>query len=186
MGYPSDPRHFSAMTPLQGEMRRRLWSTVLLGDMLISSQMGMLCMIARDHYDTAEPRNLNDADLDVDGGTSELPRPRPDAELISTLTLLVQMRLLDALGSIAALMASVGPHSYPEVMRVDALLNDAAARITPPLCMRSKAASVMETPQLIAARLFLAHVLYKGQIMLHRRYISPSTCPEEEEGNQPQ
>lgn len=47
MGYHRDPSHFPGLSPLQGEMRRRLWATVLLGDLLISNQMGkfnILCL----------------------------------------------------------------------------------------------------------------------------------------------
>ncbi|KAL2167465.1 hypothetical protein VTG60DRAFT_1216 [Thermothelomyces hinnuleus] len=40
MGYHRDPSHFPAITPLQGEMRRRLWATVIQGDVLISTQIG--------------------------------------------------------------------------------------------------------------------------------------------------
>ena len=39
MGYHRDPSHFSDMSPLKSEMRRRVWTTVMQGDILISSQM---------------------------------------------------------------------------------------------------------------------------------------------------
>ena len=58
MGYHREPSHFPGLTPLQGEMRRRLWATVLQGDILISSQMGMPRMVSESQCDTAEPRNL--------------------------------------------------------------------------------------------------------------------------------
>lgn len=55
MGYHRDPRHFPGMSPLRGEVRRWMWSTALLGDMLISSQMGMPCMIDRAGPPTTRP-----------------------------------------------------------------------------------------------------------------------------------
>ncbi|EMR70530.1 putative fungal specific transcription protein [Eutypa lata UCREL1] len=67
--YHRDPRNFPEISPFQGEMRRRMWASLLQGDILISSQMGMPRMISDWQCDTSEPRNLNDADFDVDVGT---------------------------------------------------------------------------------------------------------------------
>jgi hypothetical protein len=175
MGYHRDPSHFPGISPLQGEMRRRLWATVLLGDILISSQMGMPRMISDWQCDTAEPRNLNDADLDED--TAELPPPRPETEHTTALGDIARRRMLIALGTISDLTAAVKSCSYAEVMRVDGTLHEAAASIPPPLKMKSMAASVTDPPQVIMARLFISHMFYKGQIMLHRRFLyleSPS------------
>jgi hypothetical protein len=52
MGYQRDPSHFPSISPLQGEMRRRLWATILLGDTLIPSQMGLPRMILDMQCDT--------------------------------------------------------------------------------------------------------------------------------------
>lgn len=41
VGYHRDPSHFPKLGPLQSEMRRRLWATLVQADVLISSQMGM-------------------------------------------------------------------------------------------------------------------------------------------------
>ncbi|KAF3771151.1 hypothetical protein M406DRAFT_245254, partial [Cryphonectria parasitica EP155] len=169
MGYHRDPRHFPHISPLQGEMRRRLWSTVLLSDILISGQMGMPCMICDEQYDTTEPRNLNDADLNDD--TKELPAGRPETEITTTLGLIARRRLLTVLSTISTLTAAVKPHSYKETLRIDAALNEAEASLPQPLRMRSMAASVMDTAQTIISRIFLRHLYYKGQIMLHRGYL---------------
>lgn len=169
MGYHRDPSHFPHLTPLQSEMRRRMWSTVLLGDILISGQMGMPCLVSNLEYDTAEPRNLNDADLDLD--ITEIPASRPETEVTTTLGLIARRRLLTVLNSISTLTASVTSHDYAEIMRIDASLNEAEASIPQPLKMKSMAASVMDTAQTILSRLFIRHLYYKGQIMLHRRYL---------------
>ena len=175
MGYHRDPSHFPSISPLQGEMRRRLWATVLMGDILISSQMGMPRMISDWQCDTAEPRNLNDADLDED--TAELPPPRPETEHTTTLGVIARRRMLIALGTVSNLTNAVKPCSYAEVMRVDSTLHEAAASIPPPLKMKPMAASVTDSSQVIMARLFISHMFHKGQIMLHRRFLcmeSPS------------
>jgi hypothetical protein len=175
MGYHRDPSHFPGISPLQGEMRRRLWATVLMGDILISSQMGMPRMISDWQCDTAEPRNLNDADLGED--TAELPPPRLETEHTTALGVIARRRMLTALGTVSDLTDAVKSCSYPEVMRVDGTLHEAVASIPPPLKMKPMAASVTDSSQVIMARLFISHMFYKGQIMLHRRFLymeSPS------------
>ncbi|KAF4853618.1 Trichosetin biosynthesis cluster transcription factor TF23 [Colletotrichum siamense] len=169
MGYHRDPKHFPGITPLEGEMRRRVWATVLLGDSLISGQMGMPRMITSDQFDTEEPRNLNDSD--IEGDISELPPPRPETEHTTVLGIIARRRILIALGAVSNLTSSLRPSGYAEYMRVDKILNDAKASIPPPLQPKSMASSVTDSPQTIMARLFLSHIYYKGQIMLHRRFL---------------
>ncbi len=169
MGYHRDPSHFPGISPLKSEMRRRVWATVLQGDILISSQMGMPRMISDWQCDTAEPRNLNDTDLNQD--TSELPPPRPETEITTTLGSIARRRMLTALGTISDLTANVMSCSDAEVMRADASLHKAAASIPQPFKMKSMTASITDSPQLILSRLFISHLFYKGQIMLHRRFV---------------
>ncbi|KAI0431094.1 fungal-specific transcription factor domain-containing protein [Xylaria sp. FL1042] len=169
MGYHRDPSHFPEILPLQAEMRRRLWSTVLLGDILISSQMGMPRMISDSEWDTAEPHNLNDADLSHD--MTHLPFPRPETETTTVLGLISRRRVLIALGTISDLTARAKPYSYAEVMQVDSVLRHAEASVPPPLKMKPLAASMTDPPILNMSRLFLKHMVYKGQLMLHRRFV---------------
>lgn len=169
MGCHRDPSHFPDISPLKSEMRRRLWATVLQGDILISSQMGMPRMISDWQCDTAEPRNLNDTDLDQN--TYELPPPRPETEVTTALGTISRRRILTALGTISDLMANVKSCNYAEVMRADANLHEAAASIPQPFRMKSMTASITDSPQVIMSRLFISHLFYKGQIMLHRRFV---------------
>ncbi|PWY74311.1 hypothetical protein BO70DRAFT_372948 [Aspergillus heteromorphus CBS 117.55] len=169
MGYHRDPSHFPGLSPLQGEMRRRLWATVVMSDVLLSSQMGMPRMISDWKCDTAEPRNLHDSDLDEE--TAQTPPSRPETEYTTTLGIIARSRMVLALGKIADLADAVKPVTYAEVMQADRALQEAVTTIPPPLRMKEMAASVTDSPQLIMSRLFLEHMLYKGQIMLHRRFF---------------
>lgn len=173
MGYHRDPSHFSGISLLEAEMRRRVWVTVLLGDLLISSQMGMPRMIADWQSDTAEPKNLQDTDVDIDSpGGADLPPARPETENTAVLGVIARRRMLTALGAISDLSAATKPCSYAEVMRVDGILHEALESIPPPLRMRPLASSITDPPQLIMSRLFLGHMFHKGQVMLHRRFLS--------------
>lgn len=169
MGYHRDPSHFPGISPLKSEIRRRLWATVLQGDILISSQMGMPRMISDWQCDTAEPRNLNDMDLDQD--TSEAPPSRPETEITTVLGTIARRRMLTVLGTICDLTATVNSCNYTKVMRVDASLHEAATSIPPPFKMKSMTASITDFPQVIMSRLFISHLFYKGQITLHRRFV---------------
>ncbi|GKT47765.1 fusarisetin A cluster transcription factor fsa6 [Colletotrichum spaethianum] len=176
MGYHRDPKHFNDINPLQGEMRRRVWATILLGDILISGQMGMPRMIRDHEFDTAEPRNLNDEDLNR--SMVVIPKSRPETEHTTALGIIARRRILIALGTISDLTASLVPCSYAEIMRVDAILHKARMSIPPALQMKSMAASVTDSPQTIMARIFLSHMFYKGQIMLHRRFLFAETASQ--------
>lgn len=179
MGYHRDPSHFPGISPFHAEMRRRLWSKVLMSDIIVSSQMGMPRMISSSHFDTAEPQNLSDSDLDV--GTAYLPPPRPETEYTATLGVIGRRRVLIALGTVVDLTTAAMPCSHAEVMRADGILHAAAASVPPPLKMKSMAASITDSPQIIFARIFLRHLLYKGQIMLHRRFLLAESSSQEED-----
>ncbi|KAL3472236.1 fungal-specific transcription factor domain-containing protein [Aspergillus californicus] len=178
MGYHRDPSHFPGISPFQGEMRRRLWATVLMSDTLVSNQMGMPRMISDWQYDTSEPRNLNDDHFDRN--TTALPPSRPETELTTALGIIARTRMLKALGIISDLAGAVTPCSYTEIMRVDGLLHEAASSIPPPLKMKPITASLTDSPQVIIARLFIKHMFYKGQVMLHRRFIHTQSLHETE------
>ncbi|KAL4881188.1 fungal-specific transcription factor domain-containing protein [Aspergillus karnatakaensis] len=173
MGYHRDPSHFPNIFPFQAEMRRRLWATVLMSDILLSSQMGMPRMIADSQYDTAEPRNLTDNDFDKD--TIDLPSSRPESEVTPALGILARTRMLKALGLIADLTSAVEPCAYSEIMRVDKILHEAAESIPHPLQMKPMSASLTDSPQIIVARLFIRHMFYKGKVMLHRKFVHRQT-----------
>lgn len=169
MGYHRDPSYFPKLKPLQAEMRRRLWATLLQADILISSQMGMPRMISDTQWDTAQPHNLQDSDLQAK--STQLPVSRPETEHTSSLGIIARIRILKVVGQIADLTSAVAPCSYAEIHRFDGLLREAQASIPQLLQPKSLAASIMDSPQLIMSRLFISQIFYKGQIMLHRRFL---------------
>lgn len=64
MGLHRDPKHLPRMSVLQAEIRRRLWATIL--EMVVQSSLdsGMPPRIALDEFDTEEPSNINDNEVD--------------------------------------------------------------------------------------------------------------------------
>jgi Fungal specific transcription factor domain len=174
MGYHRDPSHFPGISAFAGEMRRRVWTTILQGDILISTQMGMPRTIKDWQCDTVEPRNLNDSDFDEN--CSEIPPSRPETEITTVSHLIARQRIFAALGAIVDFTASVRPVDYNEVMRLDRLLHDAEATVPNYLRMKVMAAAVTDSPQVIMHRLFLRLMFHKGQVMLHCKYLSPEVA----------
>ena len=177
MGYHRDPSHLPGISPFAGEMRRRAWATILQGDILISTQMGMPRMIKDWQCDTVEPRNLNDGDFDE--GCLDLPLSRPEMEITTVSHLIARRRIIAPLGAIVDFTASVRPVAYSEAMRLDRILHDAEATIPSYFRMKAMAAAVTDPPQVIMHRLFLRLMFHKAQIMLHCKYLSSNLPPSE-------
>ncbi len=170
MGYHRDSSHFPGISPFIGEMRRRTWATLLQGDILISTQMGMPRLIKEWQCDVSKPRNLNDADFDEN--TKVLPPSRPETEMTTALHIIARSRVFRAVGAAIDLTAAVVPFPYSEVMRVDRMLQAAKDSIPPPLRMKPLQLSVTDSPQAIMHRLFISIMFHKGTIILHRKYLN--------------
>lgn len=179
MGYHRDPSHFPGISPLQGEIRRRIWVNILQGDILISNQMGMPRMLTEWRCDTAEPRNLHDSDIDE--SMTELSPSRPETEYTRALGIIARRRILVPLGRIADLMTATRPCTYADVMRHDEMLTKAADSLPPPLKMKPMAASVTDSPIVIIDRLFIGHMICKGRTMLHRRFLQAKSPSDKED-----
>ncbi|PHH66857.1 hypothetical protein CDD80_896 [Ophiocordyceps camponoti-rufipedis] len=122
MGMHRDPLECEPrMTVFIGELRRRLWFTIVDTDVLLSLSCNLPSLVRDGDFTCRPPRNLNDSDLFP--SLQELPQSKPmdqttDSQLqvYSALTLSTRMRVpplvnrLDALGD------------YQEVVEVGAKL----------------------------------------------------------------
>ncbi|KAI1179316.1 hypothetical protein F4777DRAFT_469192 [Nemania sp. FL0916] len=178
MGYHRDSSHFPRLSPFAGEMRRRMWATLIQGDVLISTQTGMPRLMKEWQCDVAEPRNLSDGDFDE--STETLPPSRPETEMTTALPLIARRRVFRALGAAVDLATAVVPFPYSEVMRVDRVLQSAKDSIPPPLTMKPLHLSVTDSPQVILHRLFISIMFHKGTIIVHRRYLNTSQAESED------
>ncbi|KAI1358637.1 hypothetical protein F5Y08DRAFT_110306 [Xylaria arbuscula] len=170
MGYHRDSSNFPSISPFVGEMRRRIWATLLQGDILISTQMGMPRLIKEWQCDVSKPRNLNDTDFDED--TEVLPPSRPETEMTTSLHIIARREVFRAVGVAIDLTAAVVSIPYSEVMRVDRILQSAKENIPPPLRMKPLHLSITDSPQAIMHRLFISIMFHKGTIILHRKYLN--------------
>lgn len=174
MGFHRDPKHFQdqGMSPFTGEMRRRVWATIMELDLGISAQMGLPRLIKPWQADTEEPHNYLDNDFDQN--TTELPRPRPDTENTPMLYRLFKSRMMSTLGLILDFASDMRQNTftYSEVLKIDAKLNETHNSIPDCLKWRSMAHCITDSPQIVMKRLFLDVMFHKARIVLHQRFLT--------------
>ena len=176
MGYHRDPRHFPELTAVDGEIRRRVWSTVRQIDVTISTQMGLPLKVKAHQTDTDEPRNLLDSDLDED--LAELPPSRPETEVTAMLYSLAKRRTAAIGGLIIDFTTDIRPHTYDEVMELDAELERSRASIPAVLAWRPLTQCITQSPQLNLQRLWIDIIFLRMRIILHRKYLLQTRGPQ--------
>ncbi|CAI4218120.1 unnamed protein product [Parascedosporium putredinis] len=98
MGLHRDPGEFTQVSAFQGEMRRRLWFTILDMDLYISLASNLPCLLREGDFTCKPPRNLDDADLFEE--MKMLPREKPiehstecQIQVYATLTLPLRIKV---------------------------------------------------------------------------------------------
>ncbi|KAK6950761.1 hypothetical protein Daesc_007286 [Daldinia eschscholtzii] len=74
LGLHRDGSRFPHLTPFEVEMRRRLWWHICLLDVRASEDQGMDLTITPGSFDTRQPLNINNVDIDPE--TKETPKER--------------------------------------------------------------------------------------------------------------
>ncbi|KAK9780176.1 putative Fungal-specific transcription factor domain-containing protein [Seiridium cardinale] len=170
MGYHRDPCNFASLSTFQGEMRRRMWSTLYQADMSVSTQLGLPTIIKGAISDTRQPRNLCDSDFNA--SSEALPTSRSDREVTPTLLLASKHRIMSIFSTISDLITDVQPSSYSRALEIDTRLNDAFASIPEPCKHRSLSLSITDPPTLIFQRIYIQLLHHRAQIVLHQRYFA--------------
>ncbi|OAL47179.1 hypothetical protein IQ07DRAFT_602601 [Pyrenochaeta sp. DS3sAY3a] len=171
MGYHRDPSRFPNISPFRGEMRRRAWIMVMSLDLISSSSVGLPRMIQPAMYDTQEPRNLAEDDLQED--MLELPPARPETELTQLLYSIVLSRVRIVHARVMDLMNATSQPPYREIMELDATLREVYTRIPD----SSKITQIedndpTESPGSMR-RYYLGLSFLISELMLHRPYLIP-------------
>ncbi|KAI0468959.1 hypothetical protein F4859DRAFT_524113 [Xylaria cf. heliscus] len=174
LGYHRDAKNFPSISPFAGEMRRRVWATVVQIDLRLSSQMVLPRLLKLQQYDTAEPRNLLDSDFDET--TTELPPARPETEVTPVLYGLAKGRIDKMNGLISDLINNTNSAEppYSEVLELDRKLQEAEASLPPIFRWQPLHQSFMVLPQIVMHRVLLQLAIQRLVIWLHRQYLSPS------------
>ncbi|KAL2289501.1 hypothetical protein FJTKL_01771 [Diaporthe vaccinii] len=123
MGLHRDPKNLPAITPLQAELRRRLWATIIELAVQSSLNSWMPPRLYLDEFDTEPPSNLNDEDLDE---AATVIQPHPKSTFTATS---IQLTLLESLPvrlRIAQLLNSLHSEpTYPRTLELSLALTGA-------------------------------------------------------------
>lgn len=170
MGYHRDSKHYSNISAMEGEMRRRVWAVICQLDTLTAFQVGIPKQTQSWQCDTELPRNLFDEDFDEN--TVELPPSRPDTERTPVGYTISKARIMSVFGRISDLAYSRKPPSYDEVLELDRRLEEAHESIAPAFRMRPIDQSITDAPDLIMRRYTLDVLYQKARTVLHRKYLT--------------
>jgi hypothetical protein len=171
MGYHRDPDHFGGLSIFEGEMRRRVWATILQIDLSFSLETGLPRTAIDAHSDTREPRNLQDYDLDED--SISLPISRPESEWTPVLALITRRRLLNVLGPICDLNTNVVPATPDKVAQVGAMLEHVhKCDIPPALRWAGALQAITDSPIMLLHRISVETTYHKSRILLYRRTVT--------------
>ena len=169
MGYHRDASRFPHISPFGAEMRRRVWCVLFMIDAGASAQFGLPRMIHALQFNTAEPRNLLDEDIQKD--MRELPSARPESIETPIQYFVAKNRIISAFGKISDSNTSIQSAQYTEVLRLDGTLHSAYDSIPQSLTMRPMTKSIMDSPSIIIKRIYVALLFYKAKCVLHRGYL---------------
>lgn len=124
MGYHRDPSILPKMSPLQAEIRRRLWATILEINLQSALDSGMPLLLSREDFDTDPPANIDDADLSENNPGPLTPKPSTTFTQTS-----IQIALLKAFGLRIQVVRFAnnlrGEPSYDDVLRIGSALSKA-------------------------------------------------------------
>ncbi|KAF9881049.1 hypothetical protein CkaCkLH20_01199 [Colletotrichum karsti] len=169
MGLHREPSKLANVSAFDGEMRRRMWNMAVQLDLLVSFHMGLPSMLNGIDCDVELPRNLVDEDFSPD--TPELPPARPMTDYTEMTYPIIKSGLMRVFGQVARQAHLLTPPPYAEVMRLDALLHEAWARIPPFMMVKPLEQCVTTPPMQVIQRFGLASLYNKARCVLHRRFL---------------
>ena len=168
MGYHRDSKYFPAITPFQGEMRRRLWTIIRQADLLFSSQAGLPPMVRPELANTDYPLNVYDDELYEDMKT--LPPSRPMNEPTPMCYVIYKSQLIDALGEVVEEVQNLRDPSYERIMKLDHRIREIHSNIPPVYKMRSIDESLRDPSTSVVKRFTLDLLFLKSLCVLHRKF----------------
>lgn len=170
MGYHRDPCHFPALSPFQGEMRRRVWIYLRQCDIMFSFQLSMPNMVKNLDCDTAPPRNIFEYEFGLH--SKALPPERLPTEATPVSYMLAKSRLALVFSDIVSdLNALRSTATYDDVMRKDAELREMRRTMPNHLQFRPLEESSHDPASLIMQRFHVDLLYQKCICVLHRKYL---------------
>lgn len=165
-----DPERYKTISPFDGEMRRRVWCSVVQLDIISSLLLGLPTMIRAVDFDTTEPLNVHDWELTKD--MIDLPRSRPLSQETPMVYLIAKGRILRAMRGILEFLSSLRPESYDTVLNLEEELSQAHVQVPPHLQLSSSRNVAGDHPSLISRQVQLQFLYHQGMCLLHRKFFT--------------
>ncbi|KAI7099447.1 hypothetical protein KC340_g5980 [Hortaea werneckii] len=165
-GYHRDPSHNQAISPLQAEMRRRVWWMIATYDIIMCYQLGQLSVVNQLMKDTRPPSNLYESDLNLESVGASRP-----------MTENTPMTFMISFGKLTSIFGDVVYSSHtafdaPNVEKLYERLHQARNDLPPQLRMVSIEQSFLDAPEAIMHRYSLEILHQKAICILYRRALS--------------
>jgi hypothetical protein len=128
MGFHRDPKYLPGMAPLEAELRRRLWATVVEIDVQSALDSGMPSLLSVDDWDTEPPANVDDIYLN-ESTTSIVSKP-PHVFTQTSLQISLLKSIRSRLEVIRLANNFRAEPSYDEILDLDASLTKACKETT--------------------------------------------------------
>jgi hypothetical protein len=167
MGIHRDSSVHFDITPFQGEMRRRIWSTLHEIDILYSFQLSLPTTIPQSDSDYAFPPNLPD---DFREDTTELPPPRESTEATAVSYTVTKYRFTLLLGYIVTLAESRNINSN-DILKYENALHEARRMMPPHLRISTAEATATVNMFLTKQRIGIDRIYQLAQCILHRKFL---------------
>ncbi|KAI6823491.1 hypothetical protein KC342_g12033 [Hortaea werneckii] len=165
-GYHRDPSHNQAISPLQAEMRRRVWWMIATYDIIMCYQLGQLSVVNQLMKDTRPPSNLYESDLNLESVGASRP-----------MTENTPMTFMISFGKLTSIFGDVVYSSHtafdaPNVEKLYERLHQARNDLPPQLRMVNIEQSFLDAPEAIMHRYSLEILHQKAICILYRRALS--------------
>lgn len=177
MGYHRDAKHFTSISPFEGEMRRRVWAMIVQLDFSISTQLGLPGVLRQSHVETSRPRNLFDYDFDEEAAA--LPDSRPETEVTPILYVLAKLRLVSVGRKVVDIATDLQQCPYTEIIEIDREISDARGSL--PSSLRWKGlASALNAPSVTTLLTIWLHMItLQLKVILHKKFLDPAQCGQQ-------
>jgi hypothetical protein len=169
MGYHRDPKYYPRLSPFDGEMRRRVWTSIIMIDILISFQLGLPSMVRTITTDTEPPTNLLDRDFGP--ACKVLPPGRSEDELTPASYARTKVGVVRIFAQAAELAHSTVPVTHEDVMHLDSELERACTDMPSQLKMPEMSEIVTDSPEQLMCRINLKLLVLKTRLILHRNFM---------------
>lgn len=179
MGYHGqDPAQFPKLSPIECEIRRRVWATLYISDIMVSMQIGVPTMVQEGQWDIRDPLNLSDGDFDEN--TIELPASRGDDQLTPIFFVIPRYKMAKVMGVMVDII---------NVIQCDPVKAAQAAGLLKatydslPLALKLGSSRPTDDPRTIMHRYVLAIQLHHAEMLVHLRCMAMP--PQEDDFTRP-